>query len=446
MIARLRLLFATAVPIAIGQIGQMAMIIIDMYMVGKLGAAAIGGVGLGNGYFYVFGLFSAGMLFALDYYVSNAQGRGDQAECHHWLWQGCWLSLFLSLTIMAVVLITIPPYLTANFPAAIAAPAVEFVRPLALCMPGFLVFITFRQYLQSTGSVTAGTVVTMVAIGLNTLFNWLLVFGSLGAPKLGVAGAGLATSLTRTLMAAALVAYTFHRDRVREMGLAASPKGLDPAALWLLVKMGVPIGLMVALESGVFTVATSLIAQFGVASSAAHTIVLNVASFTYTIPTAIAGAAAVLVGQALGRGDLPEVRRMGWTSVGVGAVVMAITGALIGIFGHEVAGFFTTEAPVIELAGRLIVLVAIFQIADGVQSVGGGVLRGAGDTRSSMLANLVGYWAIGLPAAYFFGIKQGRGVMGFWMGLTVGLFSVAGMVLWRCVNRSKYLKEKLAHG
>lgn len=442
MIARLRLLLATAIPIAIGQIGQMGMILIDMYIVGKLGAAAIGGVGLGNGYFYVFGLFSAGMLFALDYYIATAQGRGDKAECNRWLWQGCWLSLFLSIVIIAVVLATIPAYLRSHFPAEIAEPAAQFVVPLTWCMPGFLIFITFRQYLQSTGSVTAGTVVTLLAIGVNYLFNWMFVFGELGAPKMGVAGSGLATTLTRTLQAAAMVAYAFYRDPQ----LAASPKGLQAGALWDLTKMGVPIGIMVALESGVFTVATSLIAKFGVAASASHTIVLNVASFTYTIPTAIAGAAAVLVGQALGRGDLPEVRRTGWTAIGVGAVVMACTGAIIGVFGAEIAGLFTTEAPVIALCAKLILMVAVFQIADGVQSVGGGVLRGAGDTRSSMIANLIGYWLVGLPLAYYFGIVQNQGVMGFWLGLTIGLFAVAGMVLTRCVLRSKALKEKLADG
>lgn len=444
MITRIKQLMATAIPIAIGQIGQMGMILIDMYIVGKLGAAAIGGVGLGNGYFYVFGLFSAGMLFALDYYIATAQGRGDQAECNKWLWQGCWLSLFLSIGIIGVVLATIPAYLRANFKAEIAEPAAQFVVPLALCMPGFTVFITFRQYLQSTGSVTAGTVVTILAIGFNYLFNWMFVFGELGAPKMGVAGSGLATTLTRTLQAVALVGYAFYRDGQRGLGLASSPKGLQPGALWDLTKMGIPIGIMVALESGVFTVATSLIARFGVEASAAHTIVLNVASFTYTIPTAIAGAAAVLVGQALGRGDLPEVRRVGWTAIGAGAVVMACTGAAIGVFGAPIAGMFTTEAPVIALCAKLIVMVAVFQIADGVQSVGGGVLRGAGDTKSAMIANLIGYWLVGLPAAYYFGITQNQGVTGFWLGLTIGLFAVAGMVLTRCVLKSRALKGKLA--
>lgn len=445
MIARLKLILGTAVPIAIGQIGQMAMILVDMFVVGKLGAAAIGGVGLGNAFFYVFGMFSAGVLFGLDYFVSHAQGRGDRDDAHKWLWQGCWLSLILSVVLGAIIERFIPPYLTANFPAEIAVPAVAFIRPLTLCLPGFLIFVTFRQYLQATGSVKAGTVVTLAALGINYGFNYALVFGTFGAPKMGIAGSGLATTLTRSLMATALVLYTFHRDRRLNLGLAASRKGVDPAALWSLVKMGLPIGLMVALEAGVFSLATALIAGFGVAASASHTIALNVASFTYTIPTAIAGAAAILVGQALGRGELTEVRRLGWTCVGVGAVVMACMGGVLGVFGKLIAGFFTIEQPVIDLCGKLIVLVAIFQVADGVQSVCGGVLRGAGETRPSMIANLVGYWFVGMPLGYWFGIRMDKGVIGFWMGLTVGLYAVAAMVLYRCVVRSRDLKEKLAN-
>lgn len=427
-------LLSTAVPLIIGQLGQMAMILIDMYFVGQLGPGAISGVGLGNAFFYVFGLFSAGVLFGLDYFVSHAQGRSDAADCHRWLWQGCWLSLVMSVPLMAFIYLAIPPYMTATFPPGVAGPSIEFLKPLTFCMPGFLIFITFRQYLQATGSVTAGTVITSAAIGSNIFFNWLLVFGKLGAPMLGVGGSGWATTITRTLMAGVIVLYTFHRDARLGLGLAASRKRLEPGALWALTRMGVPIGLQYALESGVFSLATALISRFGVVSAASHTIVLNVASFTYTVPTAIAGATAILVGQALGRGDAREARRTGWISAGLAVSVMAVSGLTLGLLGSHIAQLFTSDSQVIEVCARLIIMAAVFQVADGVQAVGGGALRGVGETRSSMVANLVGYWCIGLPLAYLFGERMGQGVFGFWLGLTVGLYAVAALILYRWVH------------
>ena len=432
--ARVAPILKTAVPIAIGQLGQMVMILVDMYVVGRIGSAAISGVGLGNAFFYVFGMFCAGTLFGLDYFISHAMGRKDLADCHRWLWQGVWLSLGLSITLSTVIALTCPSYIQSHFPPEVALPGVQFIQTLNLCLPSFLVFITFRQYLQATGSVNAGTVVTMMAIVLNAGLNWLFVLGSCGAPRWGVSGAGFATTATRTAMAISLILYTFYRDRKLSQGLAASSRRFEPGSLWKLLKLGAPIGFMLSLESGVFSLATAAISRYGVVSAASHTIALNIASFTYMIPMALSGAAAILVGQALGRGERREAREMGWTCMAVTTVIMTCTGLTLALAGHHVIGLFTKDEAVIALASRVIMLVALFQVADGAQSVGGGALRGLGSTRAAMGANIVGYWLIGLPLAWQFGERMQMGVMGFWIGLTIGLYAVATVVIIRWVR------------
>jgi MATE family multidrug resistance protein len=430
-----------AIPLAIGQIGQMTMILIDMYMVGKLGPAAISGVGLGGAFFYVFGLFGAGTLFGLDYFVSQAQGREARDECHHWLWQGTYLALIISLPLVAGIALGLPPLLLALFPAQIAQPAVSFLKTLALSLPPFLIFITFRQYLQAMGSVRPGTVVTVLAIFTNVAFNRLFIFGAGPVSPMGVAGAGLATTLTRIFMAVALVGYTFYRDAQKDLGLAGSPKGLQGADVRRLFMLGAPTGLQLSLETGVFSLATSMISKFGVTAAASHTIVSNISGFTYTVPMALSGATAILVGQSMGGGQGQRARFAGWTSIGLAAAVMAVIGGALSLFGSAVAGVFTEDTQVIQLSSRLILLVALFQVADGVQSVGGGAMRGLGDTQSSMVANLLGYWVIGLPLGYFCCFHLQLGALGFWIGLTTGLFAIAGIVLvrWSRLSRAPNL-------
>lgn len=418
-----------AFPLVLGQMGQMAMILIDTFMVGKLGPEAIGGVGLGSAFFYIFTLFGAGVLFGLDYLVANAEGRKAVEECHHWLWQGLYLSLILSLPVIFLIEWTAPWVLGTYFPANLGVPALAFLKALSPSLLPFLVFVSFRQYLQATGSVRASTVITLFAILSNITFNQALIFGRWGAPTLGVAGAGWATTTTRTLMAVTIAFYAFHRDRKLGLGLAASAKHFEPESFSRLLRLGIPIGLQLALEFAVFALAAAFISRLGVVSAASHTIVSNIAGFTYMIPLGISGATAVLVGRHAGSKNTRSAQITGWTSIGLAIAAMAFSSLLLSVFGRDIAALVTSDFQVIRLSGRLLLLVSLFQVADAVQAAGGGALRGLGDTRSSMVANILGYWLIGLPVGYWCCFQLGLGAIGFWIGLTVGLFSVAAVVL-----------------
>ena len=435
--AQLPLTLKTAIPIMIGQMGQMIMILIDTFMVGKLGPSAIASVGLGGAIFYVFFLFGAGTLFALDYLVSFARGRNAIEECHHWLWQGVYLSIGLAIPVIILIETLAPALITRYFPTAIAPNTTQFLRMLTLSLPSFLIFITFRQYLQAMGSVRPATVVVLLAVVSNIGGNWILIYGNLGAPALGVMGAGLATTITRTLMAAALVGYTFYRDHKLKLGLWRSPKAFRSASMSRLLWLGLPAGIQFTFETGIFSLSTSLASRLGVVSAAAHAIVLNLASFTYMFALGMAGAAAIMVGHELGRGDRVQAKFAGWTAIVAIVFIMGVNGIGLATLGRPIASLFTSDPEVITLAGRLLLLVAIFQVADGVQSVGAGALRGLGETRFTMFANLLGHWGIGLPVVLGFTFTLGLGATGIWLGLTVGLFVVALLILWRWNVRSQ---------
>ncbi|MDB5096294.1 MAG: efflux family protein [Cyanobacteria bacterium RYN_339] len=422
-----------ALPLTIGQLGQMGMILIDMVMVGKLGPAAIAGVGLGSSFYYVPALFAAGILFGLDYFVSHASGREDKEACRHWLWQGLYLSMLISAPVVLAIEVLGPLAMRAWFSPDLAAQASAFLVTSSFGMPGFLVFTTVRQYLQASGSPRAGTVVTLLGVGCIVGLNWLFIFGP---PQMGVAGAGLATSVTRTLMALALLGFMAWRDG---LVIPAPWAGQDVVKL---VRLGTPIGVQLALEVGVFSLVSFLIGRFGAVAAAAHTVVANVAGFTYTLPMALSGATAILVGRALGSGDRDRARTVGWKAIGLGTSLMAVMGLGLAAGGSHVAALFTTDAQVIALASQLIVMVALFQVADGIQSVGGGALRGLGDTRASMLANLLGYWAVGVPVGYYFCFQLKWGALGFWVGLTAGLYAVAVIVLRQWIVLARFREDE----
>ena len=430
-----------ALPLMFGQLGQMAMILIDMFMLGKLGPQAIGGAGLGSAIFYVFAFFGAGTLYGLDYLVSHAFGRKDLKECHYWLYQSVWLALCLSLPFACLLRWLAGHIDVFHFTADLSRSAAAFLSTLSLSLPPFLIFIAFRQYLQATNSVRPGSIITLLAIFSNICMNLVFIFGmhwgSLTVPAMGVAGAGLATTVTRTLMAISIVIYTFHRDKRLAWGLADSPRGFDLAGVRKLFSMGAPVGVQVTLEAAVFTFAASLLGRVGVVATASHTIVLNISSFTYMVPLGVSSATAVLVGQQMGRKSHSDARLAGWTSLGLATLIMAMSGLTLVTFSTPIVTLFTQDVQVIALSRQLLFLVAIYQVADGLQVVGAGALRGLGDTRSAMVANLLGYWVVGLPLGYWLCFSRAMGAVGLWLGLTVGLFVIAAFVLWRWVSSSR---------
>jgi multidrug resistance protein, MATE family len=264
---------------------------------------------------------------------------------------------------------------------------------------------------------------------VNLAVNWLLVFGNLGAPRLGATGAAWATLLSRIYMMVALGLVIRRQDR----GLGHVSWRPDWPRVGQLVRLGLPAAGQLGVEIAVFATVSVLIGRVGATALAGHQIALNTVSMTFMVPLGISSAAAVRVGNALGRGDAHAAARSGWTALGLGAIVMACAGILLLTAPRWIARVFTPEAEIIAAGAALLRVAAFFQLFDGFQVVATGALRGAGDTRTPMICHFTGYWVIGLPLGAWLCFDRGMGARGLWIGLSLALI-IIGIVLvasWR---------------
>ena len=252
-----------------------------------------------------------------------------------------------------------------------------------------------------------------------------LFSGSSGFPALGVEGAGWATCASRLYMFVALAVVA----RRAVTGKGRGSARFEVRRVRRLLVLGWPAACQLALEVGVFAAASALAARLEPRALAAHHIVLNLAGLTFMVPLGISAAGAVRVGQAVGRGDAAGARRSGWVALGIGAVFMSGAALVFVSIPESILRVFTRDAEVVATGVLLLLVAAVFQLFDGLQGVATGVLRGLGDTRTPMLSNLAGHWCVGLPVGYVLCFSRGWGVVGLWVGLSVGLILVGFMVV-----------------
>jgi MATE family multidrug resistance protein len=342
---------------------------------------------------------------------------------------GVWLSLFLMPVVMGLIWLLIPLLAAWGIDPGVMRVTQPYLRVLNFSAPLLLLFFGFRRYLQAINIARPIMIVLLTANLVNIFCNWVFVFGNLGAPALGAEGSAWATFLSRVYMAAALGAIIWLNDP----GLPHVAWKPNLARIRELLRLGMPAAGQIGLETGVFAVVTVLIGKLGATALAGHQIALQTVSMTYMMPLGISSAAAVRVGQAIGRGDREGMARAGWTALGLGASVMSCAAIALLIFAYWIARLFTPEADVIAAGMTLLRIAAFFQLFDGLQVVATGALRGAGDTRTPMLCHLTGYWVIGLPLGSLLCFRYAMGAPGLWIGLSVGLV-VIGVVLvevWR---------------
>ncbi|WP_165231894.1 MATE family efflux transporter [Aquisphaera insulae] len=423
-------MLALAGPVVLAELGWMSMGIVDTMFVGRLGAEAIGAVSLGNALFFAVSIFGIGLLLGLDTLVSQSYGAKRLDECHLWLIQSVYFVLLIGPAVMLLLFGCESLLARIGAHPAVLAGALPFLRATTWGTVPLFLYAAFRRYLQGMGLVRPVMFAILSANLINVLGDWLLIDGRLGFPAMGVAGSGWATTISRIYMAGTLIAYAAYHGWSRRTGLFAVSFRPQAERLWRLVVLGVPAAIHATLEVGVFAAATMLAGTLEPAALAAHHIVLDVASVTFMIPLGLASAGAVRVGQALGRGEPAAAGRAGWTALVLGASFMAASGTLMALVPGVLASLFTTDSAVIGRASTLMLVAAAFQLFDGLQGVSTGTMRGAGDTHTPMVANLIAHWVIGLPLGYLLGFIFGYGIVGLWIGLAMGL-GASGLYLLR---------------
>ena len=428
-----------AIPLVLAELGWMSMAIVDTMMVGRLpnSAVAIGAVSLGSALFIVLALFGEGLLLGLDTLVAQAFGAGNREDCHRSLINGVYLSLALTPLLSAPIFL-LPQLLRAmHVDALIASETIPYTNALTIGLLPLLLYFAVRRCLQAMNMVRPVAFALVTANIVNAVFNWLLIYGKWGFRAMGTVGSGWSTAIARVYMAAVLIGYLFWYDRKHRTELLKTPVDIDLSRIKQLIALGMPAALQFTLESGVFAAVTALIARLGAVPLATHQIALNTVAFTYMVPLGISSAAAVRVGQALGRRDPRGARDAGGTAIFIGAAFMTLAGVVLLAAPRWIARVYTTDEVVIRNATILLAAGAAFQLFDGIQSVATGALRGAGDTRTPMLCHFTAYWIIGLPLGAWLCFRRGWGALGLWIGLSLALIliGIVLLIVWRRTTR-----------
>jgi MATE family multidrug resistance protein len=422
---------ALAVPVVLSELGWMAEGIVDTIMVGKLGPAAIGAVALSNAVCNTPSLFGIGLLLGLDTLVAQAFGRKDHEGCHRWLAQGVYLACLVAPPVMLLIFVGSFGFSQFGINSQVAGPAASYLRILNWGTLPLLLYGGTRRYLQGVGDVRVITVTYVGANLLNWFGNWVLIYGKFGLPALGVNGSAISTVVSRVFMAGALLGFAWRYERRRGHPLFRHWPGPSLAKLRELIRLGAPAAGQILLEVGAWNLATLSAGWLTPVALATHQIVMNYASLTYMVPLGVAAAAAVSVGHAVGAGDGARARRAGWMALGLGTSFMLLAALVFLVAPGPLIALYTSDPQVMAVGPGLLGVVAAFQIFDGIQTVSTGSLRGLGETRAPMLANLVGYWVLGLPLGLFLCFVLRWGIYGLWIGLTLALIVIAATLLLR---------------
>jgi multidrug resistance protein, MATE family len=428
-----------AIPLVLAELGWMSMAIVDTMMVGHLpnSATAMGAVSLGTNIFIVLALFGGGLLLGLDTLVSQAFGAGKREDCHRSLVNAIYLSIALTPFLAAPVWL-LPSLLGGmHVDPGVLALAIPYSKALVAGLFPLLLYFAVRRCLQAMNMVKPVAFALISANLVNAFGNWILVYGKFGVRAMGTVGSGWSTAIARSYMAGVLVGYLLWYDRKHRTELLKTPVDIDLPRIRRLITLGLPAALQFTLESGVFAFVTALIARLGAVPLASHQIALNTVAFTYMVPLGVASAAAVRVGQALGRKDPRGAGDAGGTAIFLGAAFMTCASAGLLLFPHWIARMYTPDQTVIRSTTLLLAAGAAFQLFDGIQTVATGALRGAGDTRTPMLCHFTAYWIIGLPLGAWLCFRRGWGAFGLWAGLSLALILIGIVLLfvWRRMVR-----------
>jgi MATE family multidrug resistance protein len=443
---------ALAWPLILANLTQQAIQATDVLLMGRLGASQLAAATLALNLTFTFNIFLLGLITASSPMMATALGRRFNAvrDVRRTFRAGLWL-----------IAIAMPPYwlllwhvgdLMRAFgqSAELASQGETFLRAYMWCTAPWLLFQLLRNFLSALERPRVVLWLSLSGIGLNFVLSWSLIFGHFGLPALGLIGGGLGSTLTWLVICGALVAVTSFNRHFHRFHLFGNWWRFDAQRTLAMVRLGWPIGVTMALEMGVFALAAYFMGWLGAEAVAAHAIALQIAALTFMVPLGLGQAATVRVGLAVGRGDQRGISRAGWTAWTIGVGFMGAMALVMWLASRQLVTLFLADIPanafVISLAVSFLRVAAAFQLVDGAQVIGAGMLRGLHDTRWPLLFALFGYWIVGLGIGSWLAFgRDWRGV-GIWVGLASGLAAVAVLMLARWVLREGLGLTRLAHG
>ncbi len=423
-----------AYPVVIGQLGHMMLGVVDSLMVGQLGAVPLAAASLVNGLILLIIVLGIGMSVALTPLVAIAKGSGNHDQCGVILRQGLLVNLVFSILLVLVVYFFADIIYYLNQPYEVAVLAESYLKILSFSIIPFMMFQTYKQFIEGLSFTKPAMIILIFANIVNAFGNWVLVFGNLGMPKLELDGAGFATLTTRISIAVAIFIYVKYSKQIRQYDPTLRFRSINWSVIKKILDLGVPGGFQMFFEVGGFAFAAVMIGWIGAKELAAHQIAINLASITFMVGLGISIAATIRVGNYLGKKDLIGIKNAGYSALFIIAIIMGSFGIMFIILRNFLPTLYIEDPVVIEIASSLIIIAAIFQVVDGLQVVGIGLLRGLTDLKAPMVIAFIAYWIIGLPVAYLLGFTFEFGVEGVWISFVVGL-SIAAVFFIRRFQR-----------
>ena len=426
-----RAILALAGPLVVNNLVIAGMMLANTLFAGRLGPEPLAGVAVGGSYYQMFWLVGLGVLMSISPIVAHAYGGGRDEEVGRRFRQGVWLALMLAVPLVGALACVKPLLVWFGTDARAIPHAAGYVYAMCFGMPAMLVFLAHRYTSEGIGWTRPVMYTAAVGLSTNIAANWVFTLGNLGVPAQGAHGCGIATALANWAMLITMHVYQRRHAIYRRFGLFERFDPPDRKAIGEILALGIPIAGSVVSEGALFAVAALLMSTLGTVTVAAHQVALSYASLMFMIPLSLHSATTIHVGHQVGRGDLVAGRNAGWSGIAMCGLIMALSSLVVLAARHGIAAAYTTDLAVRELAVWLLLFVAAFQIPDGLQVGSAGALRGFKDANVPMALNVVAYWLVGFPAAWWFGIHQRIGPSGIWSGLIAGLLTCAVFLILR---------------
>ncbi len=437
-----RKLVLLALPVTVGQLGHIMVGLADTFMAGNLGGTSIASVTLAFSFYFPFLFFGLGISSGPSPLIAKAQGEGNLSLIQSLFWQSLYMNIFTGMVLSACIYLCSSHIDVFNPDMVLVNKAKPFLLIMLLSIMPIMIFQSFRQFAEGLSSTRPAMIISWLGNGLNVFLNWSLAKGDFGFPEWGLDGIAWATVFSRIIMAIMMAVYVLYTPSLNSYLKGQVYCGVRWSVLKLTLKKSLPVGIQFSMESGVFSLGAIFIGWLGATAIASHQIALNLAAVSYMAATGLSAAVAVRVGYEWGAGNVRQIRRAGLTAFIMVSIFMLSVSVLFILLRYQLPGLFVTEQEIINTTATLLLTAALFQLADGVQVIGIGALRGIGDVVAPTVISFAAYWVIGLPVGYWLTFSMDMGVQGIWYGFTIGLFIAAALMFFRFLVLSGRMMNK----